>query len=73
MARLSEAEVAGRVLAAAGIDFTVDKRGKHYKVRWEVGGRKFSYSCAKSPGDWRASENCRYAVRRLLRATGVEA
>jgi len=71
MARLSEAEVAGRVLEAAGIDFTVDKRGKHVKVKWELGGRKFSYSCAKTPSDWRALENCRCSVRRILRAEGV--
>ena len=72
MAKLTEAEVTGRVLEAAGVAVTVDKRGKHYKVRWEIGGRKFTYSCAKSPGDWRASENCRCAVKRMLRAAGLE-
>ena len=30
MAKLTEAEVAGRVLEAAGIDFTVDKRIDSY-------------------------------------------
>ena len=71
MAKLSEAEVASQVLASVGIPFVIDKGGKHDKVRWEVDGRKFAYSCAKSPGDWRASENYRCAVRRILRSAGV--
>ena len=58
-------------LMVNGIPFVIDKRGKHDKVRWEVDGRKFAYSCAKSPGYWRASENCRCAVRRVLRSAGV--
>lgn len=72
MVKLSEADVACKVLESAGIPYVVDRRGKHNKVRWEVDGRKFAYSCAKSPGDWRASENCRCAVRRILRAAGVD-
>lgn len=71
MARRTEAEVVGQVLAAAGIEYAVHVGRKHVKVKWEIGGRQFSYSCAKSPGDWRASENCRCAVRRILRAAGV--
>lgn len=72
MARLSEAQIAGAVLEKAGIPYTVQIGRKHYKVKWEVDGKHFSYACAKSASDWRASENCRCAVRRILRAAGVE-
>lgn len=73
MARTSEAQVAGSVLAKAGIPLTVQKGKKHNKVKWEIDGKAYSYSCALSPSDWRASENCRCAVRRILRAAGIEA
>lgn len=71
MARQTEAEVVGAVLSAAGISYAVHQGRKHVKVRWELEGRRFSYSCALTPGDWRAMENCRCAVRRILRAEGV--
>ncbi|UYA98719.1 hypothetical protein P9A44_gp49 [Xanthomonas phage vB_Xar_IVIA-DoCa5] len=73
MARRTQAEVASSVLAAAGIPYTVHIGRKHVKVKWELEGRRFSYSCAKTPGDWRALENCRCEVRRILRASGIEA
>lgn len=72
VARRHEHEVVGGVLSAAGIPFSVHAGRKHVKVRWELGGRQLSYSCAKSPGDWRAAENCRCAVRRILRANGAD-
>lgn len=70
MVRLTEAQVAGNVLAQAGIPFTVQRGKKHNKVRWEIGGKAYSYSCALTPSDWRASKNCQCAVRRVLRAAG---
>lgn len=73
MARQTEAEVVGAVLEAAGLAYSVHEGRKHVKVRWEANGKRLSYSCAKSPGDWRAMENCRCAVRRILRAEGLEA
>lgn len=73
MARQTQAEVAGAVLEAAGISYTTHMGRKHVKVRWELDGRQFTYSCAKTPGDWRALENCRCEVRRILRMSGVDA
>lgn len=71
MARRHESDVVGAVLEAAGLEYSVHVGRKHVKVRWELEGRRFSYSCAKTPSDWRAFENCRCAVRRILRAEGV--
>lgn len=71
MARQHESDVVGAVLEAAGLEYSVHVGRKHVKVRWELEGRRFSYSCAKTPSDWRALENCRCAVRRILRAEGV--
>lgn len=73
VARRQESDVVGAVLEAAGLEYTVHVGRKHVKVKWELGGRRFSYSCAKTPSDWRALENCRCSVRRILRAEGVTA
>lgn len=67
MARVSPHEVAAAVLRAAGVPFSVHVGRKHVKVRWELGGRAYSYSCAKTPSDRRATENLRCDVRRMLR------
>lgn len=72
MAHITEAQIAGAVLEKAGIPYTVEKGRKHVKVRWEVGGKAFFYSCAATPSDRRAGLNCRCAVRRILRAAGIE-
>jgi hypothetical protein len=71
VAEPTEAEIAGEVLRAAGIQYTVSLRGKHYKLRWKIGGKSFSYSCAKTPSDCRAALNCRATVRRILRREGL--
>jgi len=73
VARPTEADIVGEVLRAAGIEYTTHVGRKHVKVRWDIAGRGYSYSCAKTPSDWRAYENCRCSVRRVLRAAGVQA
>lgn len=72
MARKTMAQVIQETLAAEGFSSTVHIGRKHVKVRWEVDSQPFTYSCAKSPGDWRAAENCRCNIRRILRAAGVD-
>jgi hypothetical protein len=72
MARETEAQIVGAVLDKAGIPYAIDKGRKHVKVRWEIGGKAFFYSCAATPSDRRAGLNCRCAVRRILRAAGIE-
>lgn len=71
MARRQESDVVGTVLEAAGLEYTVHVGRKHVKVKWEMEGHKFSYSCAKTPSDWRALKNCHCSIRRILRAEGV--
>lgn len=70
MARRRECNEVLDVLADAGIRGQVHEGRKHMKIRWEMGGRPFSYSCAKSPSDRRAVLNCRARVRRILRNGG---
>ena len=46
VARRQESDVVGAVLEAAGLEYSVHVGRKHVKVKWELGGRWFSYSCA---------------------------
>lgn len=53
-------------LEAAGVKAEVE-RNKHYKIRFEVAGRKLLYTCAATTSDRRAVLNARCDVRRLIR------
>lgn len=73
MARPDMHLIVGAVLDGASIPYTVDHGGRHIKVRWEINGKAYSYSCSRSPSDRRAQQNCRCDVRRILRSAGVQA
>lgn len=57
-------------LVSAGVEHRVDQ-GKHYKVRFWVGGRQYTYVVARTTSDHRAILNARTGVRRILRDLGV--
>src|SRR5262249_10232166 len=43
--------------------------GKHLQIRWNTAsGQRHTYTLSRSPSDWRAAENARHGVRRILRA-----
>ena len=60
-------------LATAGIRRPeIANGGKHMQVRWTTAsGQRRSYTLPNSPSDWRAPENARHGVRRVLRADGM--
>jgi len=60
-------------LAKAGIRHPeVTNGGKHLQIRWTTAtGLRRTYTLPSSPSDWRAPENARHDVRRLLRADGM--
>lgn len=41
--------------------------GKHIKIRWADAGRRFTLVIARSPSDYRARQNSRATLKRLLR------
>lgn len=57
-------------LAAAGVEHRVDQ-GKHYKVRFWVAGRQYTYVVARTASDHRAMKNAQMGVRRILRELGI--
>lgn len=59
-------EVLGE-LDSLGIQGRVREGRKHYKVLFEVAGRKLMYTCSKSQSDRRASKNARADIRRMVR------
>jgi hypothetical protein len=60
-------------LAKAGIrDPVVVSGGKHLQVRWTAPrGQARMLAVPGTPSDWRAAENTRHDVRRILRADGM--
>ena len=60
-------------LAKAGIcDPVVVSGGKHLQVRWTApGGLLRMLVVPGTPSDWRAAENTRHDLRRILRADGM--
>jgi hypothetical protein len=66
-------EIAMRELEAAGIRGIEQSHGsKHLQLRWRInGGGLRLYSLPCPPSDFRAADNTRAEVRRLLREDGV--
>jgi hypothetical protein len=58
------------ILGEHGRAADVDTAGKHFKIFWQVNGRKRLLVIAKSPGDHRANVNARCLLKRLLRQEG---
>jgi hypothetical protein len=54
-------------LSAKGHAVDIDAHGKHFKLFWQVDGRKRLLVVARTPSDWRASANARANLRRILR------
>lgn len=59
-------EVLGE-LDSLGIQGRIKEGRKHYKILFEVRGRKLMYTCSKSQSDRRASKNARADIRRMVR------
>jgi len=57
-------------LTAAGVEHRIDQ-GKHYKVRFWVNDRQYTYVVARTASDRRAMQNARTGVRRILRNLGL--
>jgi len=46
--------------------------GKHLQLRWATASeQRRTYRLPSSPSDWRAPENARHDVRRILRTDGM--
>lgn len=60
-------EATKRELEAAGIAFSVDDSGRHYKVRFTVRGQRLMVVCSRTTSDHRAALNARLQVRRTIR------
>lgn len=62
-------------LEALGISYTIEDRGKHQMLHWNVQGDnpagKRQFALPSTPSDWRAAKNSRAEVRRMLRADGL--
>jgi hypothetical protein len=54
-------------LDTAGIAYVIICGGKHPQIHWSVNGVRRFYVVPRTPGDWRAAQNARAGVRRLLR------
>ncbi len=54
-------------LSARGHAVDIDAHGKHFKIFWQMDGRKRLLVVARTPSDWRASANARANLRRILR------
>lgn len=50
-----------------GITGSVEERGKHLAIVWQIGGRIRQLFTSKTPSDWRTGMNSRSEMRRLLR------
>ena len=48
----------------------VSNGGKHMRVRWFNGGRRFTLFIPSTPSDKRARRNSRATLRRILRKNG---
>jgi hypothetical protein len=55
------------ILGEHGHAADIDTAGKHFKIFWQVNGRKRLLVIAKTPSDRRADLNARSTLRRLLR------
>lgn len=58
-------------LAAVGITPRKTNGGKHIRLFWEHNGQERNMTIPISPSDYRAAENSRSQIRRILRADGL--
>lgn len=65
-------EAVTAVLDEAGIAHTVGHGGKHYRIDFEVNGRRCRTTCPVSPSDHRAALNGAAQVRRIIRQAQEE-
>lgn len=59
-------------LEEAGIAYTVGHGGKHYRIDFEVNGRRCRTTCPVTPSDHRAALNSASQVRRIIRQAQEE-
>lgn len=60
-------------LEAAGIAPEVWHGGKHIRLAWIYKGKKRTFTCPLSPGDYRSEKNNQAQLRRMLREDGIAA
>lgn len=60
------------VLDEAGIAYTIGHGGKHYRIDFEVNGRRCRTTCPVTPSDHRAALNGASQVRRIIRQAQEE-
>lgn len=60
-------EATKREPGAAGIAFSAEDGGRHYKVRFTVRGQQLRVVCSRTISDRRAALNARLQVRRTIR------
>ena len=72
MGRYDPTETTISELQAAGIEPTeVKVTGKgHFKIYFNLCGQSRFIVCANSPSDWRAEQNNRSLVRRIIKRKG---
>jgi hypothetical protein len=58
-------------LRAVGIDFEIVRGGKHVQVHWSSNGARRFYVVPATSSDWRAVQNARAGIRRILRKEGL--
>jgi hypothetical protein len=58
-------------MRAAGITYEITHGGKHMQVQWSTNGKRRLYVVPRTPSDWRAAQNARAGIRRLLRKEGL--
>jgi hypothetical protein len=54
-------------LCAVGIDYAIVRGGKHVQVHWSSNGARRFYVVPATSSDWRAVQNARAGIRRILR------
>ena len=59
------------VLKESGIAYTIERGGKHLRVRYWVGDRRCVATVSLSPSDRRAAFNVRTQTRRSIREAGA--
>jgi hypothetical protein len=59
-----------RLLRDHGFVPTISNGGKHTRLRWADGGRRFTLYIPSTPSDHRARLNSRAVLRRILRGNG---
>lgn len=57
-------------LNGLGIPYTI-QNGKHLKLKFEIAGHCEVIIIPRSPSCWRAAQNARATVRRILKRRGI--